>query len=227
MTIRNRKVYCDAIRILAVICVIFHHTNARGYIYFTTVTTGSPIYWSSMTCGVLSGISVPLFFMVSGVTLLGKEESIANVWKKRISRFFIVLILFSLLQYLIKLNFNWSQVNGIEFLKSIYSSSIIVPYWYLYGYLGFLVVLPFLRKLAKNMTEKECYYMIALSVVFQGVIPCIQYRLSAGTITLNSSFDIGLAVNAIVLYPLIGFFADKKMISKKMIMKLWGGPVYL
>lgn len=123
---RTHKTYLDIIRIFAILTVIFNHTNARGYIYFTTVEPKSAIYWISMIFSILCKVNVPLFFMISGVTLLGREETIQEVWNKRIVRFLIVLMLFSLLQYMIGIKFDISQCKLVDFLKCIYSSNIIV-----------------------------------------------------------------------------------------------------
>lgn len=219
---RTHKTYLDIIRIFAILTVIFNHTNARGYIYFTTVEPKSAIYWISMIFSILCKVNVPLFFMISGVTLLGREETIQEVWNKRIVRFLIVLMLFSLLQYMIGIKFDISQCKLVDFLKCIYSSNIIVPYWYLYCYLGFLVLLPFLRKLAKSMSQKDFLYLITLSVVFQGIIPCLQYRLFAGTVVLNSSFNISSILSTIVLYPLAGYYISKLSFSNDSLLKMWG-----
>ena len=96
-TKRSKVIYVEILRIIAIVFVVFHHTNYQGYVRFTTYGAGSFPYWICMVFSVLAGISVPLFFMISGMLLLGKEdETIGYVWKKRIPRYLIVLLLFSL-----------------------------------------------------------------------------------------------------------------------------------
>ena len=221
---KDRKVYLEILRIVAIYFVIFNHTNERGFIFFTRTDPGIT-YWIYMIFAVICGISVPLFYMISGVTLLGKEEGISEVWRKRILRFVIVIIVFSFIQYWVSQNCLFSECVMDYFFRKIYTSSMIIPYWYLYSYLGFLVVLPFIRKLVSGMTEKECTYLLTLSLVFQGILPCVEYRLTAGGRSLNGNFSISVVLSIIVLYPVIGYFADKAELSWKSILKLWIGTV--
>ena len=153
---REEKIYLELLRIIAIYFVIFNHTNQRGYIYFTTLSNDKPIlYYLTMCFSVFCTMSVPMFFMISGITLLDKNEDIATLWKKRILRMVGALIVFSLLHYFVQTGFNPGNMNIRAFAITLYSGSVIAPFWFLYYYIGFLIILPFLRSLAKNLEERE------------------------------------------------------------------------
>ena len=93
------KVYLDILRIIAIFLVIFNH--APGYNkaigYYDGENIKNIIFYM---IGTFTKINVPLFLMVSGALLLGKEENWDVILKKRILRMFIVLLLAHLIIYI-------------------------------------------------------------------------------------------------------------------------------
>ena len=208
---KNKIVYVELLRILAIFFVIFNHTNQRGYVHFTLYEIGSFEYWFYMLFSLIAGISVPVFFMISGMFLLGKnEESIGYVWKHRIPKYVFVLLFFSLFQYLRINGFDFHAVSLKEYLLLTYSSGVIIPYWYLYVYIAFLIALPFIRKMAKDITEHEFLYIVGLYILFNGIICILQFVLSNGTIYLNVNLPPAVLFHNIIFYPLIGYYLGKK-----------------
>lgn len=69
-----RKVYLDAIRIIAIYMVLFTHTNTAGNMLFT-VSRDSPFYFFYLMNSVFIKMSVTLFFMISGALLLHKKDT--------------------------------------------------------------------------------------------------------------------------------------------------------
>lgn len=93
----SREIQFDYIRSLAIVFVIFIHSmgwinniNTLNIAYIIRVTLDSVIY-----------TGVPLFVMLSGALLLGKEETISQFFSKRFKRIIIPFILWSLLVYAI------------------------------------------------------------------------------------------------------------------------------
>lgn len=207
---KPKLVYIEAIRIIALFFVIFNHTNQRGYTHFTVYPGGSFQYWFAMLFSIIAGISVPLFFMISGIFLIDKEESISSVWKKRIPKYVITLLVFSLFGYLFYLKFDFSLFSTSDFLKKLYSGGVIIPYWFLYAYIAFLIGLPLLRKLIKNMDDQDFLYLIGIYILFNGIINLLQYRMSNGTVYINGSLNVSHFTSNVVFYPAIGYFLGKR-----------------
>lgn len=95
---KEKIVYLEICRIIAVFCIMYQHTGGRGaeaWMY----TESTWVYVTSMTGKIISSIGVPLFWMVSGALLLSKKESWKKVYGKRIPRFASVLIIFSMIRY--------------------------------------------------------------------------------------------------------------------------------
>ena len=214
---RKKVIYIEVLRAIAVLFVIFNHTSQNGYVRFTLCDPGTIQYWFYMFFSVIAGISVPLFYTISGSVLLGKDETIGYVWKKRVFKYALVLLVFSLIMYLWKTNASGS-FSILSFLHQTYSESVIVPYWFLYSYIGYLIGLPILRKAVINMTDHDFYYLFGLWLVFNGLIYVLQYRLSGGTVWMNELLFPSLLTNCIVFYPALGYYLAVKVkkITNKM-----------
>ena len=140
---KEKKVYLEFIRAFAIALVIFNHTKTKGFLLFT-IATDSPFYVLYMLLSVTCKCAVPLFWMVSGALLLPKEETVSSVFFHRIIRIVIVLFIFSSIHYI--WNFllgNVEEIRFISFLSKLYSSQHAIAYWFLYSYIGMLIILPF------------------------------------------------------------------------------------
>ena len=221
-----RKVEYDLIRILAIILVIYNHTGTRGYFFFADFfdpSTSSAIswrYWIYMIPSIISKIAVPMFFMVSGALLLGKDESLLTIWKKRIARYLVILILASMYYYIIQTVTRSWRVSFVHFFHLVWSEGVTIPLWFLYAYISFLMLLPFLRKAAVYMSGNEFVYLAILAVVFQGILPICQWILSGGEVSIHSSLSVRPALETTVLYPLLGYGLSRHELKDKYVIYL-------
>ena len=113
--VQNKKpirfLHVDILRILAIFLVVFNHTAERGYTLFAN-STDSFLYFPYMMFSVFCKIAVPIFFMISGALLLPKDESLKQLFTKRIFRMAIVLLLISVPFY-----FWLHRAEGIDILN--------------------------------------------------------------------------------------------------------------
>ena len=203
--ISKRMLHLDLLRLLAIYLVVFNHTGDRGYILFINKMS-SPISLFYMTASIVCKIAVPLFFMISGALLLKKEESLKQLFLKRVLRIATVLLLISVPYYY------WlHKENGIgvfDFLKWIYSQSATTALWYLYSYLALLLMLPFLRSMVKNMKQKDFVYLFFGYTVFTGILPCAEYLLFHETGVLHESFSPVFFMTQNVFFALMGYYVE-------------------
>lgn len=205
----NRKSYIDLLKIMAIYMVLFNHTKDKGFILFT-IAQGSKLYPFYLFNAIWIKIAVPLFFMTSGALLLGKEESIGQILKKRVLKYFVVLLAGSVVAYFYfcfrleppeKLSFS-------SFFKTLYTGNHTVAYWYLYSYLAYLLMLPFLRRLAKSMTNQEYLWMFAMFGLMQ-VLPIIDFLIWKGSAGHSGNFSFFITTSY-VFYPFMGYFIDQR-----------------
>ena len=92
----KKKYYLEVIRILAILMVMYNHSAA-----FMSFSNQSGVeYAISFLFSMVCKGAVPLFFMVSGALLLGKNESGKDLFQKRILRMILVIVIFSFLYYM-------------------------------------------------------------------------------------------------------------------------------
>lgn len=90
--------YLELLRIIAVVLVIFNHIDINHFYYHNT--NNIVTFAVSVLVTVVVRINIPIFLMISGSLLLKKEESIRDIFTKRISRIFLATIVFSVVQYI-------------------------------------------------------------------------------------------------------------------------------
>lgn len=213
---RGRKLYLDALRIIAIFGVLFNHTNTKGFALFTIATESVffPVY---LFCAVACKVAVPVFLMISGALLLKKEEPVPVIIKKRFVKFLVILLLTALIIHLYFLNWNLAKFSLRTFLKQVYSINITSSLWYLYAYLAYILTLPFLRRLAGAMQPKDYLYLTGLMVLVS-VLRTFELLALDYQIQYNTNFDLFTTAN-IVYYPLMGHFLSNELRDEKITAK--------
>lgn len=212
----NKKVHIEILRCIAIFFVIFNHTGTRGFQLYA-VTNSNILRIIYLIIAILCKVAVPIFFMISGALLLNKEEDIKTLCKKRIVRIIMVIFVASFIQYLYKIRHDFTGFNILTFLKTIYTKRVTVPYWFLYSYLGFLIMLPFLRNLVKNMKKEHYYYLFIIYAIYRLIMPIITQQLD---ISINKNLQIVL-LGTNIICPIVGHFCENilnlKKINKKIV----------
>lgn len=221
----KRLVYLDAIRIIACSLVIVYHMP----IFYAYTYNGGFVGCILSSINVLARIAVPLFFMVSGALLLGKEEDLKTLFQKRIKRTLLLILIFQLVLQIIKKI--CSIIEGTTFelsieklIRGFFSNDLdgCGFMWFLYAYLGFLVVLPLLRRAVKNMVVEEFYTLLVLNFVLNSFIPVLNIifaKLGIESIQIVSQFSVPFSQVDSFFYPIMGFYIDNKINIKNISIK--------
>lgn len=198
----KKKIYLEVIRIIAVLLVIFNHTD--GFIYYT-VPGNIFTHLYSLILAILCRMAVPLFFMVSGALLLGKEESLSELFRKRIARMLIVLVAVSAFYYLLDMVLGRLASPGAgDFIFRLLTNGIRDSFWFLYAYIGILVLLPFFRRVAPFCKGKLVLYLIGLRVLTDLMVPLLSLGMG-----ITVSFEFGF-VGDYYYYMLLGYYLDRE-----------------
>ena len=189
----------DLLRIIAILCVIFNHTKQYGYELYTVATDPYSRY-GSLLLAIICKIGVPLFLMVSGALLLGKEESVQTVLKKRVLPFAVIFAGMFFLQYLrVARAGGYDGVSISGYLRCLLYDDPIAPYWFLRSYLIFLITLPLLRAIARQMNRDWFILLI--------VLQCITTVLDmTAAFTGGANAFSFFPVDAFLFYPLAGYY---------------------
>ena len=201
---QNRNLALDLLRVLACFLVIVNHTT--GDLLLTLAPSGT--WYALVGFFFLSKPAVPLFYLVTGTLLLGREEPVTRSLA-RCARILAVLFLFSLLYY-------GNGLQGKPFSFSDYwASTWHAPqtraFWYLYVYAGLMLMVPLLQRLARGMKETEYRYLFAVLLTLLSVLPIASHL----TPELWYSAYIDSALMAMPLCVLLlGYYVSQKPIPR-------------
>lgn len=224
----GKKIYYEWMRCIACFLVIFNHL--KGYTLFMNSTGIKQVIY--MILSVFTKINVPLFFMVSGALLLERQEDFFTVFKKRISRICLVMLLFEFGIY-VECHL-YALVQGREheftlkrFLYGMFSGGLqeTGAYWYLYAYLGFLLLLPMIQKIARQMSRQDFYTLLVLHFLVCTLLPvCNLFLQMTGRdeIVLAGEFSVALATLPAFFYPLEGYYIDHVIDIGSLSKRQWG-----
>ena len=165
----KRNLTFDFIRTLAIIFVIFVHSMGK---MDDTVKNGAGITINIIdaTLNSLIHTGVPLFVMLSGALLLGRDESIKTFFKKRFNR---VLIPFTIWSILVFILLTYTEGDGFifqhsltDFASKFITSGVYGIYWFIYMLLGLYLITPILRKVFINSGKSILFYLMILLLCF-------------------------------------------------------------
>lgn len=197
---KGKYLFLEFLRIFASFWVIYNHTGSYGYSHY--LSEYGLLRWIDLFLSCLCKISVPLFLMISGAILLGKEEPISALFYKRVSRILELILVVCIAQYLY-----WGTLRSYEFSITHFLEKALFSYeictYYLWLYLGLLLTLPALRLIAKRR-DVICYLCI-LALVFMVIIPLMVYKLNLGAFVMNDYTPIFCSI---YIYPLIGYYIN-------------------
>lgn len=146
----------DTTRVGACFMVVLLHVAAVNFNVFDEQ------WWASNFYDALTRSCVPLFLMITGVLLLGKQEPMPDFFKKRFLRVLPPLLFWSLF-YMI-----WNSWNGESYgpvsgwVKALANGPVVFHLWYLYAIVGIYLFVPFLRRIwnAAEIAERRLYLAI-------------------------------------------------------------------
>lgn len=214
---KQRRTDLDMLRILACFLVIFNHLP--GFALYMTASTALKT-WVYMIPAMITKINVPIFFMISGTLLLtDRQETYSTILKKRFLRILYALMAATLALYLVTIIRRSQSFSLLQYIRYVLGESVDIggrAYWYLYCYLGFLLLLPFFRRITQGITKADFILLMTIHVIFNSALPMINLLLESRgieAISVSAHFTgtLRLALAKVMFYPLIGYYIDRKI----------------
>lgn len=205
----GRVLYFDVLNIVACVAVVAMHCN-------TMVHTYRPGMNWVMGMGIESVcyFAVPIFFMLSGATLMRYRErySTKTFLKKRFLKTLVPLLFFSIAIYCWRYGYEArsSEFGVRQFLIIFFSNGIESTYWFFFPLFALYLSMPVLSLLANN--KKILWYMVAVSFALQSFFPYVFDAV--GIDAWNSDLSLPVAGNSL-MWALLGFLLAETDLSKR------------
>ncbi len=203
--------YISTLNVLSCFSVIVLHCNGE----FWNRPEGR--LW--ITCNFLESFfyfAVPIFFMISGVTLLDYNErySTKEYFKKRIKKVVVPFFIWSIIGFLYAAkgtiqNGGEVDLNIIHIIDNIMNCRYMSVYCFFPPLFAVYLSIPVLAQIADK--EKTYLYMTYLGIVFIVILPLIASLFSMG---YNVAFKPCI-MSGYILYPIVGYLLQKNEIDPK------------
>ena len=135
----------DSIRVLSIFAVVVLHVAAAVVVY---APQGAD-WWAGNVYDSLVRWCVPVFVMLSGSLLLGKNESAAVFYRKRVARLAIPLMFWSL----VYLAWSYQGEGWLWAVKKVLAGTPYFHLWFLYMIVGLYLLTPFLRLIVTHSSR--------------------------------------------------------------------------
>jgi surface polysaccharide O-acyltransferase-like enzyme len=168
-----------------VACYMVVQLHVSGYDFHQL----GPRWWAANVYDSAVRACVPLFIMLSGATLLRKEEPLTLFFRKRVVRIVPALFFWSFV-YLSR-----GPVPYRQWIQATLSGPVCYHLWYLHATLGLYLFIPFLRKIYLHSSRREKQLYLALWATISCLWPALQ-------LLLHPSFDL---VAVYYLQPFVGY----------------------
>ena len=207
--------WLDTLRTLATVGVIIIHVSSP--LVNMTYGKNMPYWWLGNVVDSAVRFAVPVFLMLSGATLLGKDYNLSEFYKKRVLRV-LIPFLFWILVYWI---FRWTMLKTSQQPHNFHDvwqwacdlfmkEGVSKHFWYIYMILFIYLFVPFLGKGLRKLSNN-----LILFILIGWVILCFALRsitLSYYQWTDQYSYKF-LGYFIYTGYLVLGFYLSKFPVS--------------
>ena len=171
MNYKDRILYLDVLRALAIIFVVFMH---MANLFSTNLSNYNVV----IPINSLTRICIPLFLMISWTLLIGQEKyDFSEFYKRRFSRIFIPYIFWVIIYFILGstiipdhyglYSFNTSASFSIQYFIMVFfsSSEFSALFWFVWCIIGFYLIVPILNSFVKDYGLKGLEYILIISTI--------------------------------------------------------------
>lgn len=207
----NRKMYIDVLNILSCIAVLSLHHNGMVHSFENSLAWRESLV---IECGFYW--AVPVFMMLSGVTLLNyrSKYDTEQFFRKRIRRTVIPWFAWSVILLIWKLETKQMTIEAsgtidifAQIANLIFNNKVESAYWFFGALFACYLAIPVFSLLISN--RSILWYIVVLNFVFLSILPVVKTWFG-----FSFSLDIPV-VGSMIIFVVLGFLLDTKDINKK------------
>jgi surface polysaccharide O-acyltransferase-like enzyme len=164
-----RNYSMDGLRTLATLLVILLHVSSTYVIRTAESQVYDRSFWIANVLDSLSRICVPLFVMISGRYLLGRNEPTIASYKKRASRIILPIVAWTLIyiSYRAALGYLTQKELGLgPILKDAILGIPFYHMWFLFMIIGLYAIAPLLNRLIQNASRNNLWIVTVIFLTF-------------------------------------------------------------
>lgn len=202
-----KKIWIEYLRVLAVIAVVTIHTTASTYKNFAHIPLHD--WWFANILNTFSRFSVPMFVMISGCVLLGRNIGIKNFYIKRGIRLLPALLFWSFFYITFDYVFNNREFSSILWqlkIGLIISGRAYFHLWYLSMFICLMIFAPFINNyiIGNKPNLEDFIYILFVFALFM----TLNQISSIGSVVFKKNMAWFKSFPWYIGYFIIGYFID-------------------
>lgn len=151
----KRIFYFDVLRAVAILLVILSHVCKT---FAGNFPIGSFNWLFSAGFADIAVMGVPVFLMISGALLLGRDYTLKDFMKRRFSRILIPFIFWALLLPICKMMFLGEAWTVSNYIKLFF----LDQYWFIWMLIGAYLLLPIMNSFVKEFELDGLAYLLII-----------------------------------------------------------------
>lgn len=207
---RKRVLYFSVLNVLACFGVVLLHCNGEAFWGFSKSLT----WISGNLIETLFYFPVPIFFMLSGATLLGyrKKYSTPVFLKKRFTKTFIPFLFWSVVAlFYVAILGGWQDWNPLHIVDNILNTRYMTIYWFFIALFAIYLSMPILSAVEDKLKMDVYKYAIMIGLVFVAILPLV-----CNLLHISYNYELTPPViGGYVLFIILGYYLSKVELTKK------------
>ncbi|MFP4164728.1 MAG: acyltransferase [Chitinispirillaceae bacterium] len=173
MIMKNRLLWPDLLKTLAILAVITIHSAAPLLIRYNQA--GENYWWTANLFNSLSRWCIPVFFMLSGAFLIPKAHlSLTQFFKKRVQRIIVPFILWSFIYFLWRIHVNGEELQLVQFFPMLIQQPVYYHLWFFYVLIILYLFAPVLGVYFSCGRKSNAFYFFLLWLLSASILPLLQ-----------------------------------------------------
>lgn len=222
---QQRIAYFDLLNICACFCVIcLHCNNVVHYLY-----SNLRVWYQALAIETICYWAVPIFFMLSGATLLNYRErySTKTFFKKRFFKTMIPWLFWSVVIFSVDYMQGVYLNNDItikKFISMLLTNKIETTYWFFPVLFAVYTAIPVLAALVETKDSKKVFwYMFFMGFFTYSVCPLLFKHLG---ISFNYALQFPILGGSYLLFVVLGYLLSTEDIKPKHRYMLYGMAIF-
>ena len=164
----ERLYWIDILRVILPFIIVVLHCTCNTYLDWFDLNDQR--WYMSLYLNCFTSAAVPMFFMLSGATLLKRNICVDEGLKKRIVKVVIPLFFWSVLYILLNKFYFHNSESLIRSMFGMLFNSQYAHLWFMYTLLGLYFLLPIISHIYHSIDKKTMYYLLIIIVAIPSII---------------------------------------------------------
>ena len=208
----NRKInYISLASVISAIAVVFLHVNGCFWQY----KKGADYWFSANIIECICYFAVPVFFMISGATLINYYEryDLATYILKRVKKTCFPYLFWSVVGYFyycFVIN-DSHEVSIKEIIRGLVNGKLVSVYWFFIPLFCIYLCIPIFAAISKSKRKEIITYICSIAFLINIIVP---FAIRVLGLAINYPWKVYVGMDYL-FFVLIGYLIAENDISKK------------